>query len=380
MTDSLAMQLTHVPARPNHNPTSVPHLQATSAYLIGPGKLGSEQGNLVFRSPPRRERSERPTKPSGTTNRPVSRDTEYRQLVLKLEGLELVLAFGDVSLSARALELLAQHDVSFALASANGQTLHALLVPHATRRPLARLMQYRTFEQPACRLATALSFVREKLVSVGHALRHYQRQGHARPLVPALLADLPEIEARITKATSLDQLRGCEGQLAVRWFQVFAQLLAPPWTFPGRVKRPPTDPVNALLSLGYTLALHRITARLRANSLEPALGALHAYRPGRPSLACDVLEPFRVPTVDRWVVGLCNQQHVSPADFVSTSSQGTRLTEAAFPRVLVSWQKHWLDGRWDQHLDFAVHNLVTQLSLQAGDFAPPDDPHAELEP
>src|SRR5205085_1352949 len=72
---------------------------------------------------------------------------------------------------------------------------------------------------------------------------------------------------------------------------------SPPWTFPDRTRRPPTDPVKPLLSLGYTWLLGRVTARVEAAGYEPSLGGLHDYRPGRPSLGCDLIEPLRVPAV-----------------------------------------------------------------------------------
>ena len=107
------------------------------------------------------------------------------------------------------------------------------------------------------------------------------------------------IELSIHLPQILQQLRRqCNGVTAALRC---GQLLRPPWRFVQRVRRPPTDPVNALLSLGYTWVLTRTVARCEAAGLEVNLGGLHDYRPGRPSLACDLMEPLRVPAVDRWV-------------------------------------------------------------------------------
>ena len=107
------------------------------------------------------------------------------------------------------------------------------------------------------------------------------------------------------------QPAGHRGQRQLRWFELLGRLLNPPWQFSRRVRRPPTDPVNALLSLAYTWLTNRATARIQAHGLEVALGALHEYHPGRPSLACDLIEPLRVPIVDRWLVKTCNRNEVA---------------------------------------------------------------------
>src|SRR5262249_6394669 len=158
---------------------------------------------------------------------------------------------------------------------------------------------------------------------------HYQRQGAAA--AGPVLQQLQQTAERCREATSLEQLRGLEGAASAAWFSLLGQLLRPPWQFPQRVRRPPTDPVNALLSLGYTWVLTRTVARAEAAGLEVNLGGLHEYRPGRPSLACDLMEPLRVPAVDRWLVQRLNQGEMTPADFV-TEGGGIRLHPKAFGR------------------------------------------------
>src|SRR4051794_19751513 len=100
-------------------------------------------------------------------------------------------------------------------------------------------------------------------------------------------------------ATNADQVRGFEGAASAAWFAFLGGLFEPPWSFRARARRPPTDPVNALLSLGYTWLLNRMNARAEAAGYEIYLGGLHEYRAGRPSLGCDLIESLRIPAVDR---------------------------------------------------------------------------------
>jgi len=134
----------------------------------------------------------------------------------------------------------------------------------------------------------------------------------------------------------------------------------PPWAFKRRVRRPPTDPVNALLSLGYTFLLTRIVARCEAVGLETALGALHDYHPGRPSLACDLIEPLRVPVVDRWVLAVCNQQRLKPESFLTTKS-GVKLEPGVFPSVLGWWEEHWAQNDCDAQLTNVVDLFLRSI-------------------
>jgi CRISPR-associated protein Cas1 len=208
------------------------------------------------------------------------------------------------------------------------------------------------------RTELARRLVGEKVGSQSRAARHYQRQGCAE--AGSVLARLRSLEEQCAAATSLHVLRGVEGAASAAWFELLGKLLRPPWRFTQRQRRPPPDPVNALLSLGYTWLLTRTVARVEAAGLEAALGALHEYRASRPSLACDLMEPLRVPAVDRWVVALCNGSQVAPDNFLAENG-GVRLQPAVFGRILTSWQTHWIESHQDRSLDAMVQEIVALL-------------------
>ena len=143
--------------------------------------------------------------------------------------------------------------------------------------------------------------------------RHQRRKGV--DAVKAAVADIDAIIARLPKAKTLDEVRGYEGHGAARYFDAFGYLVRPELGFTRRVRRPPTDPVNSLLSLGYTLCFYNLYGLIRGRGLHPYVGHLHAMRDRHPALASDLLEEFRAPIVDSLVLYLVNAKLLTAADF-----------------------------------------------------------------
>lgn len=142
-------------------------------------------------------------------------------------------------------------------------------------------------------------------------------------------------------STSYD-LRGIEGAGTASWFRFLASVFPQDWEFRNRAARPATDPVNALLSLGYTLAHHRCETLLSAADLDPRVGFLHDIRPGRASLACDLVEPLRAPLVDRLVVGVLARKTLTRDSFVQRGA-AWRLEPDAFKRFLSTFEQSFHD-------------------------------------
>jgi CRISP-associated protein Cas1 len=142
-------------------------------------------------------------------------------------------------------------------------------------------------------------------------------QRHAERAVWAgrALAAMADMARRVDDAKSLDELRGYEGNAAREYFGIYRRLLKNPMGFERRAYFPPTDPVNAMLSFGYTLLLRDIVAACHIAGLDPALGFFHALDFGRPSMALDLEEAFRPVIVDSLVLGLVNHSQIGPQDF-----------------------------------------------------------------
>ncbi len=237
-----------------------------------------------------------------------------------------------------------------------------------------RLAQHRAIADPARRLALARWVVAETIQSQIRGARHYQRHGLAD--AGACLARLRSLQSQAEEAVEHAALSGIEGSASAAWFALLGEVLQPPWQFTQRVRRPPTDPVNALLSLGYTFLLNRVRAQCEALGLEIALGALHEFRPGRPSLACDAMEPWRIPAVDRWVVEVCNQGRLTPGDFL-VQERAVRLQPSVFGRVVMMWEEHWQQANMSRHLQSWLEEWVRRLR-RAGAEAGASGAHEEV--
>ena len=147
--------------------------------------------------------------------------------------------------------------------------------------------------------------------------------------------------ALIQNSQTKEQLRGYEGEAASIYFGVLDQLILQQkkeFVFQGRNKRPPQDPVNALLSFVYTLLTNTITSALETVGLDPYVGYLHTDRPGRASLSLDLIEEFRAVLADRFVLSLINRKMITGKEFKKQENGAVRMDDEARKRVLVEWQ------------------------------------------
>jgi CRISPR-associated protein Cas1 len=170
-------------------------------------------------------------------------------------------------------------------------------------------------DDPAFVLQTARAVVRAKLHNTRTLLLRYQRERAIRDIQLAI-ERLAELLQQVERVRSLNSLRGVEGAGAAAYFDVFRHLLRDPvWEFTGRVRRPPGDPVNVLLSFGYTLLVRYLESAVEAVGLDPYLGCLHGDAYNRPSLALDIAEEFRCVVVDSLVLRCLNGGLIRPENF-----------------------------------------------------------------
>ena len=156
---------------------------------------------------------------------------------------------------------------------------------------------------------------------------------------------LPAIES-VRRSCDTDQIRGYEGESASRYFSIFPQLLndaESPFRFTERSRRPPLDPMNALLSFLYAMLSHDARSACEATGLDAAVGFLHRDRPGRPGLALDLMEEFRAFLCDRLALSLVNRRQVRAGGFTRTESGAYRMDDTTRKAVLVAYQKRKQD-------------------------------------
>ena len=215
------------------------------AHLVGPGKLKVINGRLAF---------------STGKGSPLRLDTA---------ALRTLYCYGPVGISDLAFRMLFRHNVQVAWMTPAGHRCQGRLVRSDASSTALRIQQHQVFANLPTRTAIACDVVKHKIESQIQAARHYQRQGchDAGHTLKKLLASAAHCQTGL----NLDALRGVEGSASAAWFGLFGKLLTAPWQFTQRLRRPPPDPVNGLLSLGYTWLTTRTGARCEAAGLEIAL-------------------------------------------------------------------------------------------------------------
>ncbi len=229
------------------------------------------------------------------------------------EKVDQVVADTEGAVSFGALRLLLRHDATLLLTPGAGGEPAGLLVPMNGRQVQLRAAQFARLTDGAFRIAVAQCIVQAKIANSRVLLRRYRRfrpQGDRNEDVA-----LQRLYAQCPQATTLDAVRGYEGAAARIHFDAFSTLLGEPWAFDTRNRQPPKDPVNALLSYGYTILFHTVHSFILRRGLDPFVGALHAPRDGHAALASDLMEPYRSLIVDATVLRFLTQGGVSPDDF-----------------------------------------------------------------
>ncbi len=225
-----------------------------------------------------------------------------------------VVLLGNVSLSPGVVAFLLQEGIDTVFLSYYGKYRGRLLSQFGRNIELRRT-QFRLMEDPEFRLELARACVRGKLANCRILLRR-QNQDRQHPEVTEAVHQLRRLVQKTSACDSIDSLMGVEGAGAAAYFGCFPHLLrSADMTFAGRSRRPPRDPVNVLLSLGYTLLANVIQTQVHVAGLDPYLGCLHGVEYGRPSLVLDLMEEFRPLLVDALVFTLVNKRIIQATDF-----------------------------------------------------------------
>lgn len=262
-----------------------------------------------------------------------------------------ILCFGQISVSPFLMGYCAEQGIGLAFYTEYGKFL-ARVQGRQSGNVLLRRAQYRWADDQEKSLAVARLMVAAKIAnSRAILLREMRNHGENGALEAAsihLLASLRN--AKIAASTA--QIMGVEGDAAAVYFGVFNELLrGSDFVFGGRIKRPPTDPVNALLSFTYSLITQECVSALQGVGLDPMVGFLHQDRPGRASLALDLLEEFRASWADRFVLTLINRKQIKLQDFVTEASGAVRSTDDARKSLLVAYQERKQDEIMHPYLE-----------------------------
>ena len=252
-----------------------------------------------------------------------------------------IVCFGQVTVSPACMAFAAEGGISIAFLGWSGKLLARVEGPQSGN-VLLRRAQHRATADPVLALPVARAAVAAKIGNqravLRRALRDYPGAEGATALND-MQQRLADAARHALSAPDLEILRGQEGEGAAAYWQVFPHLIRnPEFAFTGRNRRPPRDRMNAVLSFLYALVALDARAACEAHGLDPQMGFLHRDRPGRMSLALDLMEEFRAPLADRVALSLVNRRQLDSRDFEAQETGAVFLSETGRRKVLEAYQ------------------------------------------
>jgi CRISPR-associated protein Cas1 len=266
----------------------------------------------------------------------IEQETRLRVPIHTLEGIVCV---GIVSMSPPLMGFCAERNVGVCFLSDHGRFLARIQGP-VNGNVLLRREQYRRADDNDASIAITRFLLLAKISNCRTSILRAAREHPSRTLDQAA-TQLAQSLRLLATATSVDGLRGLEGDAAKTYFAVFDELILhqkQDFFFHSRSRRPPLDNVNALLSFLYVLLEHDMASALETVGLDPAVGFLHRDRPGRKGLALDLMEELRPVLADRLALSLINRRQVASSGFSRSESGGVNMTDTTRKEILIAWQ------------------------------------------
>jgi CRISPR-associated protein Cas1 len=262
-------------------------------------------------------------------------DGSWHKRSVPAQTVEQVVLMGNPQVTGDALVYALELGMPIHYLSEFGKYLGSALPGYSRNGPL-RLAQYALYHDTQRRLELVKAIVSAKIHNQHLVLYRYKLMGNP----------LKSHKKLVAEQTTLDQVRGVEGLAAKDYFGCWDALLKEPWSFPRRNRRPPTDPVNSLLSFAYGLLRVQVTAAVHLAGLDPYIGYLHEVHHGQPSMVLDLMEEFRPLVADSLVLSVLSHRELQPDDFTESlgayrlSEDGRKTFLQAFERKMNDEFKH----------------------------------------
>lgn len=273
----------------------------------------------------------------------LEKNKVVRQIpLLNLQG---IVTFGYSGASPALMGACAKNNISLCFMSMNGGKFLASVTGEIKGNVLLRKEQYKISEDKTRSLSIARNMIIGKIYNSKWVLERATRDHALQVDVQAIkkvTANLDNFLSQLLESKSIDSIRGIEGNAAHQYFSVIDSLILhnkEEFYFKERNRRPPLDNVNAMLSFCYTLLSNECSSALSSVGLDPYIGFLHVDRPGRVSLALDLMEEFRAVMVDRFVLSLINRKMIKASDFIKKENEAVLMTDNGRKIIINAWQK-----------------------------------------
>jgi len=266
----------------------------------------------------------------------VAKNGQTLQAV-RLHEVERVVLFGNIQVTTPAAATLLDAGVEVSFLSQYGR-FRGRLAPTDSKNVPLRLAQFRRYEDRDFRLTLARQIVAAKIRN-GRALLLRYGRNHPEVDLTAAVGQLDAALKALPGQTAIPELMGTEGQAAAAYFRAYGQMFRRELQFSTRNRRPPRDPINSLLSLGYTLLTSEAAGAVAAHGLDMHIGYFHEVEYGRPSLALDLVEEFRQPLIDRFTLNLANKRVLTEPDFEDRGEEGVFLHSEPRKRFFAFYER-----------------------------------------
>lgn len=260
---------------------------------------------------------------------------------IPIVNIEQIVTFGYMGASPGLMKLCADNGVALTFLSPNGYFIGRFQGP-VTGNVLLRTQQYRLASDQNYSLSLARILIAAKINNYRQILLRHLRDYGDDTSIEKVERKLKSCKGLALNSTTSEELRGHEGEAASAYFSVFPHLIRttdPVFRFNGRNRRPPRDAVNCMLSFIYTLIANDCMAALESVGLDPYVGMFHTLRPGRPSLALDIMEEMRAYLGDRLVLSLINRRQINGRDFISQGEDAVTTTVDGRKTIIQAWQQ-----------------------------------------
>ena len=261
-----------------------------------------------------------------------------------LHNIESIVLFSNLGMSPQLMGKCVDNHISICFITPSGR-FRARVIGRSYGNVLLRKTQFKTAMNEAECVKIARNFILGKIYNEKWLLERYIREYPLRiqdQLLKNISKQLTEYMGHVKKCTDLGSLRGFEGKAQACYFQGFNELILnqkDDFIFDGRNKRPPQDRVNSLLSFAYTLLNNDIASALETVGLDSYVGFMHQDRPGRTSLASDMIEELRAPIADRFVLSIINRSQIKADDFEIKNNEAVLINDEARKKILSEWQR-----------------------------------------
>lgn len=257
--------------------------------------------------------------------------------ISNLDGLAI---FGNAQLTTQALHYLLIHGVDISYYTYGGKYL-GRTAAEFSKNIFLRFFQYQLYNDESRKMEMAKIIVENKIWNQIRMIQNFRWDD------TCWKTDVEQMEKlclKLENTNTSGEILGIEGMCSQIYFSLFGKMFKCEFKFCGRNRRPPRDPINAIISLGYTFLTKEICSILETESFEPYLGFLHGIRYGRKSLALDIIEEFRQPVIDRFVLKIFNKHMISKYDFEQDEKE-TLLTTGGFKKFCKEYERWMTEAR-----------------------------------